>query len=112
VERINKAANEGEFCLHVNTFSAKGRWEELKSWLENLGFVVGWNSNNLIAVVKWDDNSIAKKIMTTEPVKTGCIEFDWVFDPHPYDYLCSCCNKHSEYKTRYCPNCGAKMKGE
>ena len=35
--------------------------------------------------------------------------YKWVFDPLPYDYVCSCCGEHSEYKTKYCPNCGAKM---
>lgn len=108
VERINKAANEGEFCLHVNTFSAKGRWEELKSWLENLGFVVGWNSNNLMAVVKWDDNSIAKKTMITEFTRASHIEFGWDYDANRYDFVCRCCHEHSEYTSNYCPHCGAK----
>lgn len=117
VERITKAANDGEFSLHVNTYSAHGRWTELKQWLESLGFVVGWNANNLMAVIKWDDVSIAEIEMVTKPKpatvtyveKLSKIEFGWVFDPHPYDYICSCCGKHSEYKTKYCPNCGAKM---
>ena len=26
-----------------------------------------------------------------------------------YDYTCSCCDKHNDKKTDYCPNCGAKM---
>ncbi len=28
-----------------------------------------------------------------------------------WDYECSVCNGYSEYKTDYCPDCGAKMKG-
>lgn len=81
VERINEAANEGKFCLYVKTFSVEGRWEELELWLKSVGFIVIWNSSSLMAVIKWDDKSIAKNTMTTE-------------------------------LTRYCPNCGAKMKGE
>ena len=33
----------------------------------------------------------------------------WKPDPLSYDYVCSVCGKHSEYKTKFCPNCGAKM---
>lgn len=41
-----------------------------------------------------------------EIVKHGKWLGDW-------DYTCSVCNKSFEYKTSYCPNCGAKMeKGE
>ena len=28
-----------------------------------------------------------------------------------WDYKCSVCNEYSEYRTDYCPNCGAKMDG-
>ena len=28
-----------------------------------------------------------------------------------WDYECSVCRGYSEYKTDFCPNCGAKMKG-
>ena len=28
-----------------------------------------------------------------------------------WDYVCSECKEYSEYKTRFCPNCGAKMSG-
>ena len=118
VERIAKAANDGEFSLHVNTYSAHGRWAELKQWLESLGFVVGWNANNLMTVIKWDDVSIAEIEMVTKP-KPATVEhygptpagvsYAWEFDPHPYDYVCFHCKEHSEYKTKYCPNCGAKM---
>lgn len=29
-----------------------------------------------------------------------------------YAYICSQCNNESMYKTNFCPNCGADMKGE
>lgn len=115
VERITKAANDGEFSLQVNTYSARGRWAELKQWLENLGFVVGWNANNLMAVIKWDDVSITKIEMVTEPKpavttlnKISRIEFGWDYDGNRYDFVCSCCHEHSEYTSNYCPHCGAK----
>lgn len=116
VERITKTANDGEFSLPVNTYSARGRWAELKQWLESLGFVVGWNANNLMAVIKWDDISIAEIEMKTKPKpvvttfdKVSRIEFGWNYDTTRYDFVCSYCNEHSEYTSNYCPHCGAKM---
>ena len=116
VGRISKAAHDGEFSLHVNTYSAHGRWAELKQWLESLGFVVGWNANNLMAVIKWDDVSIAEIEMITKPKlatvtyveKPSRIEFGWNYDTNRYDFVCSCCDEHSEYTSNYCPHCGAK----
>ena len=29
-----------------------------------------------------------------------------------WDYACSCCGDCQEYKTAFCPNCGAKMDEE
>ena len=117
-ERITKAASNGEFYLCVNTYSTRGRWEELKQWLETLGFIIGWNSHNLMAVIKWDDISIAKIKMMTEP-KPATVEYygptpagvsyAWNFANQQHDFVCCRCNKHSEYTTDYCPNCGAKM---
>lgn len=28
-----------------------------------------------------------------------------------WDYECSACHEYHDIKTKYCPNCGAKMKG-
>lgn len=36
-------------------------------------------------------------------------EYAWVLDPMSFDYVCGKCEKHSEYATPYCSNCGAKM---
>ena len=62
MERIITTASEGEFNLYMNINSAKGRWGELKSWLENLGFVVSWSIPDIVAIIKWDDISIAKSV--------------------------------------------------
>lgn len=35
----------------------------------------------------------------------------WIFDKISWDYICSKCKEHSEYATKYCPNCGIKMEG-
>ena len=37
-----------------------------------------------------------------EIVKHGVWSGDW-------DYICSICHESFEYKTNYCPHCGAKM---
>lgn len=108
-ERITKSANDGQFSLHVNTYSCPGGWSGLKQWLESLGFVVDWNSRNLMATIKWDDLSIAKIDMMTEPKPAvSRIEFGWKYDPAQCDFVCSGCGKHSEYTTDYCSNCGVK----
>lgn len=39
-------------------------------------------------------------------------EWVWYFDEVQYDYICGRCHEHSEYRTKFCPNCGAKMKKE
>ena len=117
MKRIINAASNGEFYLMVNSLSCHGNWGQVKTWLESLGFQVEWSVRDMFPTVKWDDASIAKIEMATEPKpatvtyveKLSRIEFGWRFDPHSYDYVCTCCNEHSEYKTKYCPNCGAKM---
>ena len=68
--------------------------EQIKPWLESLGFQVksfGWGSHYKIT---WPEEKLG----------------EWIFDPHPYDYVCSECGKHSEYTSPYCPNCGKKLK--
>ena len=103
--RIKEIAERGEFSANFSTCHFMEDWERLTEWLRSLGFHVTKPVNGRVIWIKWDDASIAKNITT----KANHTEFDWVFDPHPYDYVCSSCNGHSEYKTKYCPNCGAKM---
>ena len=35
-------------------------------------------------------------------------EGEWIGD---WDYECSVCHEYHDFKTNFCPNCGAKMKG-
>lgn len=37
--------------------------------------------------------------------------FDGIMGKRPTAWVCTMCNCLSVYKTDYCPNCGAKMKG-
>ena len=67
--------------------------EQIKPWLESLGFQVrykGWGS--------WYE-------ITWSGEKLGV----WTKDTVQWDYVCSACGKHSEYKTDFCCNCGKKM---
>jgi hypothetical protein len=90
--------------------------ELIKPWLESLGFQVkniGWGSWYKIT---WPEEEDTLKRLRV-PVKfTWHVKVDreelgtWIFDPHPYDYVCSECGKHSEYTSPYCPNCGKKLK--
>lgn len=49
-----------------------------------------------------------EKLPSAQPErKTG----QWI-KIHWKAYRCSECNRASEYSTDYCPNCGARMKGE
>ena len=40
-------------------------------------------------------------------------EGEWIWKSNGYmKYLhCSCCGKQEDWEHKYCPNCGAKMKG-
>ena len=51
-------------------------------------------------------NKLTKAIADAESVKHG----HWITDMS--GCWCSVCNEYSDYSTDYCPNCGAKMKGE
>lgn len=86
------AGGEKEATYKANEYCCG---EQIKPWLESLGFKVrdkGWGSWYEIT---WPEESILG---------------DWIFDPHTYDYVCSECGKHSEYTSHYCPNCGKKLK--
>lgn len=68
--------------------------EQIKPWLESLGFQVKSNGWGSWYKITWLEEAIG----------------EWYFDPYPYDYVCSECGKHSEYISPHCPNCGKKLK--
>lgn len=96
--------------------------DHIADWLKSLGFTVK-QVNPIWCEITWPEGEdILEKLrketaeMLTQPIKfTWGVKIKreelgtWKFDPFPYDYICSACDKHSEYKTRFCPNCGAKM---
>ena len=56
---------------------------------------------------------IREAIVKADP--TGKVEFRVVRHGEwqgGWDYECSVCGMDAEYKTRFCPNCGAEMDGE
>lgn len=95
-------------------------------WLQGLGFMVKEGTNKYY--ITWPEKDALEEFCSeafkifTRPMSARVFgvaklkhldeEREWRFDPHLYDYVCSGCGKHSEYKTPYCPNCGAKMKEE
>ena len=56
------------------------------------------------------DGTITSPIMDFEPVRYG--HWEWTDDPRTGDFVCSNCLEHNIVRSRYCPNCGAKMDGE
>ena len=115
----NKAKyNENDYCAG----------DYIAGWLRNLGFTVkrvgpsGWHE------ITWEDNELLDPRKTwfmmvqkgdrkqshpdADCLKSGkpaWYLYHWKNDPIQWDYICSCCDEHSEYQTRFCPNCGAKM---
>lgn len=115
----NKAKyNENNYCAG----------EHIADWLRNFGFTVkrigpsGWHE------ITWKDSEFLDPRKTwSMMVQKGdrkqshpnadCPKSDnpalylyhWKDDPIQFDYICSCCKEHNEYKTKFCPNCGAKM---
>ena len=101
--------------------------ELIKPWLESLGFQVKKNGWGSWYKITWPEEqktcqiffglSPLNTLTKSTPTKfTWSVKIDreelgtWIFDPHPYDYVCSECGKHSEYTSPYCPNCGKKLK--
>lgn len=102
--------------------------EQIKPWLESLGFHVkdmGWGSlykitwpeeEDIIERLHKEVNDIWSRripVKFTWGVKIEREELGtWKLDLFSYDYVCSACGKHSEYKTDFCCNCGKKMKND
>lgn len=89
--------------------------EQIRGWLEGLGFKCvdtedGWTE------ITWSWADPPKRTQychpDSKPIKDGkpaWYYYHWTKDPVQWDYVCSCCNEHSEYETKFCPNCGARM---
>ena len=98
--------------------------ERIQPWLESLGFKVRLEGFSWYEVTWPEEEDIIErlrsesfKILTRPiPVKfTWGVRLEreepgtWTKDNIQWDYVCSACGKHSEYQTKFCPNCGAKM---
>ena len=103
--------------------------DRIKPWLESLGFKVRDKGCGTWYEITWPEEDIIERLRREcAPILNsslpdaarraiGGLTFtkketlgEWIFDPHPYDYVCSECGKHSEYTSPYCPNCGKKLK--
>lgn len=101
--------------------------DRIADWLNSLGFTVK-QVNPIWCEVTWPETEAPdKKKIWHMMVQRGdrkqchpeadCLKsgnpawylYHWKNDPIQWDYICSCCDEHSEYKTKFCPNCGAKM---
>lgn len=99
--------------------------EQIKPWLEGLGFKVrdkGWGSwyevtwpeeEDILEKLRRETFNIWDRPMPAKVTWGVKIEREepgtWTFDSLSYDYVCSACGKHSEYKTDFCCNCGKRM---
>ena len=105
--------------------------DEIIVWLRSLGFKV--TAGTYKYYITWpEEEDVLEKLrkevndiwsrrgpakvhyaigwLNSEEKKKAAMMGEWIFDPHPYDYVCSECGKHSEYTSPYCPNCGKKLK--
>ena len=121
------------FCRRLREIAANGskqadfdkghfsHEDEIITWLRSLGFKV--TAGTYKYYITWPEeediierlrNETFKILTQPKPVtvthveKLSKIEFGWNYDTTRYDFVCSCCNEHSEYTSNYCPHCGAK----
>lgn len=90
---------------------------EIIAWLRSLGFTVESGIGKYY--ITWPESVLPAHFKRTQyahpdskPVREGKPKWylhHWTKDIDSWDYVCSCCNEHSEYETSFCPNCGAKM---
>ena len=121
------------FCRRLREIAANGskqadfdkghfsHEDEIITWLRSLGFKVTAGTYKYYITWPEEEDIIERlrnetfKILTqpkpatvTHVEKLSKIEFGWNYDTTRYDFVCSCCNEHSEYTSNYCPHCGAK----
>ena len=105
--------------------------DRIAEWLKSLGFTVK-QVNPIWCEITWpEEEEICEKLrreclpILTQP-KSATVHYAigwlnseekqkaatlgvWTRDTIQWDYVCSACGKHSEYKTDFCCNCGKKM---
>ena len=105
--------------------------EYIKGWLRSLGFTCKEVGRNGWVEITWPETEAPDKRKVWHMMvqrgdrkqchpEADCLKsgnpawylYHWKNDPIQWDYICSCCDEHSEYQTRFCPNCGAKMRLE
>lgn len=69
--------------------------KDIIEWLVSCGFTCSEKDEDGDIVVTWP-----KEQPESKPLG------EWVFDELPYEFFCPACQKHSEYATKFCPNCG------
>lgn len=126
--RETAAGGDKEITYNPNNYTCG---DQIKPWLEGLGFTVK-QTNPLWCKITWPEEEDLIEQLRREclPILNSTLpeaarnavsrltfikEEDlgqWVFDPHPHDYVCSVCGRHSEYTTDFCCNCGKKMKND
>lgn len=100
--------------------------ERIQPWLESLGFRVKPTNLSWYEVTWSEEEGVLERLREYMPIlnnslpETARRAIDrlkvkqkelgtWRPDPSCYDYVCSACGKHSEYKTDFCCNCGKRM---
>jgi DNA-directed RNA polymerase subunit RPC12/RpoP len=104
--------------------------DRIADWLKSLGFTVK-EINPIWSEITWPEEEeedilerlrrecmpilnsslpdAARRAIDGLKVKQD-VRGTWKFEPFSYDYVCSECEKHAEYVSDYCPNCGKRMK--
>ena len=108
MDNIHRLASRGS----VSGKLTKAEWDcfdKLIEWLEGLGYEC--DKCGEAVYVRWGKpikKANEAELKNLAPAPSG-ISFVWEKDEVQYDYICYRCKEHSEYATRFCPNCGAKM---
>ena len=121
--RLRETATDGdkEITYNPNNYACG---DQIKPWLEGLGFTVK-QTGPFSCKITWPEEEDLVERLRSETVKiltqpmsakvTWGLNINretlgvWTRDTNQWDYVCSACGKHSEYKTDFCCNCGKKM---
>jgi hypothetical protein len=81
--------------------------DRIADWLKSLGFTVK-QVNPIWCEITWPEEEDILERLRRETAERP--EGIWRSDYEQFDYVCSECEKHAEYVSDYCPNCGKRMK--